>query len=165
MLDQQLFAGQNTTSHNRYLYVWEKNTTTGTGGKFPTIKKYYYDNSLSYGLTVLRTKLQIMPLIRLSEIYLIAMETTTDLTEANALYRTYMAAHNVNITDDFPTLESLQEEVVNEYRREFYGEGVMFYVYKRLGVEKPLWCRERMTEDLYALPLPSTEFDPDLVQD
>lgn len=160
----QLFANQSTASNNRYLQVWNKDAANNQGTKMPTIRKYYYDaNSYTQASSVstLRTQLQLIPLLRLSEIYLIAMETTTDLSEANALYKDYMMSHNVNITTDFESLDDVKAEVINEYRREFYGEGVMFYVYKRQGTKNMLFnLKEDMSEELYALPLPESEFDP-----
>lgn len=160
MLDLQLYGGRNTSSDNRYLRVWERNTTNSRGIAYPTIKKYYYDKNASNTLTTLRTKLQIVPMIRLSEIYLIVMETTNDLAEANRLHKEYMASHNVHITTDFATLDEVKQEVLGEYRREFYGEGVMFYTYKRLGIKDMLWNPNEMTEEAYILPLPKTEYDP-----
>lgn len=160
MLLLQLYAGKNTASDNRYLRVWERNTTNSSSKVCPTIKKYYYNTNASNMLTTLRTKLQIVPMIRLSEIYLMAMETTESLGEANMLYKEYMASHNVSITNDFTSLDEVRQEMVNEYRREFYGEGVMFYTYKRLGTKNMLWNTKEMGESQYILPLPSTEFDP-----
>ncbi len=160
MLDKQLYAGQNTTSNNRYLNMWEHNTRTATGIKYPTIKKYSWDTSKSIDLNVLRTCLQIMPMLRISEMYLIAMETTTNLEEANSLYTTYMAAHAVNVTDGFQSLDEVKDFVLAEYRREFYGEGQMFYTYKRNNTKRMLFSRSDMNEDDYILPLPETEFDP-----
>lgn len=160
MLDQQLYAGKNTASDNRYLRVWERNTTNSRGKVCPTLKKYYYDRRTARDLNTLRTKLQIVPMLRISEIYLIAMETSRDLATINRLYKEYMASHNVNIASDFTSHDAVQQEVVNEYRREFYGEGQMFYVYKRLGMKDLLWKSEEMTENEYILPLPITEFDP-----
>ena len=61
------------------------------------------------------------------------MESTKDLEEANSLYNTYMASHNVNVTEGFKSLEDVKEEVMKDYHREFYAEGVMFYAYKRTG--------------------------------
>lgn len=144
MLQLQLYAGKNTASDNRYLRVWEKNTTT----------------SASNALSTLRTKLQVVPMIRLSEIFLIAMEATDNLDEANALYKEYMASHNVSVATDFASLELVRQEVLNEYRREFYAEGVMFYTYKRLGVKDMLWSPGEMGDEEYVLPLLKTEFDP-----
>ena len=77
---------------------------------------------------------QVIPLIRLSEMYLIVMETA-ELTEANKLYKSYMAEKNALITTDMAR-EELNAEILNEYRREFWGEGQMFYAYKRLGVKE-----------------------------
>ncbi len=160
MLDQQLYAGQNTTSNNRYLNMWERNTHNSGGIKYPTIKKYSWDTSKSIDLDVLRTCLQIMPLLRLSEQYLIAMETTTDLAEANALYTQYMTARAVNVTEGFTSLDEVKDFVLDEYRREFYGEGQMFYTYKRNNTKRMLFATSDMTEDDYILPLPESEFNP-----
>ncbi|MBO1362608.1 RagB/SusD family nutrient uptake outer membrane protein [Prevotella sp. A2931] len=161
-LNRQLYQGQGTASNNRYLYVWERNTANAYGTRIPTLKKYYYDVAKQTDLNILHAKLQIMPLIRLSEMYLIAMETTADLTEANRLYKDYIQSHNVKITDDFTTLDAVHAEVVKEYLREFYGEGVMFYTYKRLGLTSIPWGKSPMGEDQYILPLPESEFDPTL---
>ncbi|MBP7857396.1 MAG: RagB/SusD family nutrient uptake outer membrane protein, partial [Prevotella sp.] len=131
-LDWMIYWGVNTASDNRYLYTWNHNTVDAMGNRYPTLRKYYYDTnaySSASDLSTLLTKIQVMPIIRLSEIYLIAMETTTDLNEANQLWKTYMASHNVNVTDDFYSLGEVQYNIVDEYRREFFGEGVMFYVY------------------------------------
>lgn len=162
MLEKQLYNGKNTASDNRYLSVWNRQTVTITGITRPTTRKYYYDtNSFSTAsqFSTLLTKKQVMPLIRLSEMYLIAMETTTDLSEANSLYKTYMASHNVNITDDFASLSAVHDELVGEYRREFYAEGVMFYVYKRLGIMSQMFNPDTMTESLYEIPVPTSEYD------
>ena len=89
--------------------------------------------------------------------YLIAMETATSLSEANALYKTYMTARDVPVAKDLTQTE-LDAEILKEYRREFWGEGQMFYTYKRLGTEEMLWKTDRtVTENDYIVPLPSSE--------
>lgn len=163
MFERQLFANQYTASNNRYLTLWNRNAVNMQGIVRPNIRKYYYDarsetsTSAAVGITLYK---QCMPLIRLSEIYLILMETTTDLAEANTLYKDYMASHNVNITTDFESLDEVRSLIVDEYRREFYAEGVMFYTYKRNGMSTMLWNADEMTEDEYIVPLPDTEYDP-----
>lgn len=157
MLNSQLYRGVSTASENRYLYTWEKTTTNGST-TYPTLKKYYRSQTNSVDLRTLRTKYQIMPLIRLSEMYLIAMESTSDLAEANALYKIYMESHNVNITTDFASLSAVDTEVLNEYRREFYGEGEIFYTYKRHATPTILFG-SAMGENEYIIPLPDAEFD------
>jgi hypothetical protein len=161
-LDWMIYWGVNTASDNRYLYTWNHNTTDTYGRIYPTLRKYYYDTnaySSASDLSTLLTKIQVMPIIRLSEIYLIAMETTTDLAEANDLWKTYMASHNVNVTDDFYSLGEVRYNVQDEYFREFFGEGVMFYVYKRLGATNTLLGSGSMGEDQYVLPIPTSEYD------
>ncbi len=159
-----LFANQGTASNNRYLQVWNKDATNSQAIKMPTIRKYYYDANnytSSNSVSTLRTQLQLIPMLRLSETYLIALETTTDLSEANRLYKEYMVSHNVNITTDFASLDDVKTEVVDEYRREFYGEGLMFYTYKRLGTKNLMFnASEDMSEEKYILPVPESEFDP-----
>ncbi|GAB6949680.1 RagB/SusD family nutrient uptake outer membrane protein [Hoylesella timonensis 4401737 = DSM 22865 = JCM 15640] len=163
MLNKILYDGANTTSDNRYLKVWNKASSDVTGTKFPTLLKYSYnpgDYERSDQLSKLMTKLQFMPLIRMSEMYLIAMESTNDLAEANSLYKTYMASHNVNVTEGFKSLEDVKEEVMKDYHREFYAEGVMFYAYKRTGTKQLMFMRKAMSEDNYILPLPTSESNP-----
>ena len=103
------------------------------------MKKYYYDAGQEYGANVLLMKLQIVPVLRMSEVYLILLETTTDLEEANRLYADYMAARNVNVSAYFTDLASVKNFVLEEIRREFYAEGHLFYAYKRQGIRKMLW--------------------------
>jgi hypothetical protein len=155
MLNKQLYNGANTTSDNRYLNIWDQKATDVFGQTLPVTNKYNIPQSST------SIYQRMVPMIRLSEMYLIAMETTTDLDEANSLYKTYMASHNVNITTAFTSLDAVKEEVINEYRREFYAEGLMFYTYKRLGTTSMMFCSETMGESQYILPLPTSEYNPD----
>ncbi len=157
----ELFANQGTASNNRYNSVWDRNTMDPYGTIYPALKKYYYDITVTASNIINMTKRQIIPLIRLSEIYLIAIESTTDLAEANRLWKEYMVSHAVLASQDaFTNLLSVKEGVLNEYRREFYGEGQMFYTYKRLGAATMLWRSTPITESNYIVPLPQTEFNP-----
>lgn len=146
-------------SHNRYLSEWNRTAKNASGNICPTLKKYWYDAS-SAESSVLSTKYQIIPMIRLSEMYLIAMETSTNLDEVHNLYKTYMDDRGYSLYTPFESLEAARTEIVNEYRREFFGEGQMFYVYKRLHSQKMLWNEKDITEANYILPLPSSEYDP-----
>ena len=97
---------------------------------------------------------------RMSEVYLIAMETSKSLEEIRSLYATYMAACQYTLYQPFETVAAAHEEMINEYRRELFAEGQMFYVYKRTAAKKMKWNDDDvMTEDSYILPLPSTEYD------
>lgn len=159
----QLFQGEKTTDHNRYASCWLKGANAPKDANqigHPVILKYYYEENDNDETSSLITKSQIIPMLRLSEVYLIAMETSTDLTEVNNWYQRYMQAHGVNDMPDFTTLETAREWIINEYRREFFAEGQMFYTYKRTGATTMLWREEPVDEDDYILPLPTTEYNP-----
>ncbi len=152
-----------TASHNRYIYLWNRNCKNVFNETMPALKKYWYDEDKAKSYDLM-TEYQIVPLLRLSEMYLIAMETTTSLEEAQSLYKTYMTDHEFTLYTPFSSLDEVKAEIVNEYRREFIGEGQMFYVYKRLNKTQMKWNDSEITEDDYILPLPSSEYDPDQKQ-
>lgn len=155
----QLFEGQDVTQNLRAVNIWERTRDAG-GTQYYDFRKYRQPGAddvpdSEYNKWML--KYQVIPLIRLSEMYLIAMETATSLSEANALYKTYMTARDVPVANDLTQTE-LDAEILKEYRREFWGEGQMFYTYKRLGTEEMLWKTDRtVTENDYIVPLPSSE--------
>ena len=145
----ELFQGQSTDSHNRYRYLWNQSVVEkNTGVKCAAITKYYFaDNAESKTFYY-----QIIPMLRMSEVYLIAIETTTNLSEANELYAAYMLDRDVLLNGDaFSSLDEVQGVVLDEYRREFFAEGQMFYTYKRLNSGYMLWYEKEMTEDDYIL--------------
>ena len=121
-------------------------TTTSQGTPYPTISKYWVDEA------------GIIPLIRMSEMYLIAIETAGTLEESNTLYTEYIASKGVARHDYFTSIQQLTTEMANEYRREFYAEGQMFYYYKRTKATT-MWSNggQILSENNYILPLPNTE--------
>lgn len=153
--NNDLFAGQSTATNNR-VQIWDR-TPDNQGSIKPLLKKYNQPSSTTnMSLEELASQKQVVPLIRLSEMYLIAIESAPTLAEANALYLSYMAARNVEATP--LSQEQLTTEIMREYRREFFGEGQMFYTYKRLGSKNMLWKTDReVGEQDYIVPLPSTE--------
>lgn len=153
----EMFTGRATASNNRMLEVWDGNASISTNEVFPVIKKYNQPGSEESVSAVNRaTRHQVIPIIRLSEMYLIVMETGT-LAEANQLYVPYMLARNEVVTGDL-TQDQLDELIEGEYRREFFAEGQMFYYYKRKGAGKMLWSTiGSFTEDNYVVPIPETE--------
>ncbi len=95
------------------------------------------------------------PIIRLSEMYLILVESTSSLSEAQTYYDTF-----VNTRND-QNIELTQDNIVNsvllQYIREFWAEGQIFYTYKRFGVETLPISGNEMSYDTYRVSLPSGE--------
>lgn len=148
-------------SHNRYNYLWNMNNYSPSNVKFPAIKKYWYDEEKASDYDLV-TKHQIVPMLRLSEIYLIAMETSNTLDEFQRLYDEYMLSCSYTLYKPFETLKEAKDELINEYRRELFAEGQMFFYYKRTGATKMMWSKTAVNEDDYILPMPSSEYDPSL---
>ncbi len=98
------------------------------------------------------------PLIRWSEMYLIAAECATDdyaaINYLNTL-RANRGLNNLSITTD------VELAIKKEYMKEFYGEGQLFFYYKRMneailpdgGSTKDII----MSEEKYVVPLPDSE--------
>lgn len=147
-LQPDLFVGCDANDiRSKKMWVLTKDTQNG---QVYTTTKYYKDEDSPSG---------IIPLLRMSEMYLIAIEGAYSLTEANALYYTYMVSKDVSRPDYFKSEGELQVELEKEFRREFVAEGQLFYFYKRNNVKKH-WSNESQTidESHYVIPLPNTEY-------
>lgn len=153
----KLYEGENTASHNRYVNCWNKRVRDQFGVmNFVAVSKYYYDEEAKNKMLYY----QLVPMLRMSEVYLIAIETSEELSEVNGWYKEYMLAHDVPNSEDFSSLDAMRKYMETEYRREFFAEGQMFYTYKRMGATSMLWRDGTVAESEYVLPLPETEYDP-----
>ena len=153
---EDLFRGRNIAQNNRYTTLWSQYTNS-QGSSFPLLQKYIQEktNSTTSDATKLANRWQV-PLLRLSEVYLIAMETAPSLTDANTLYKDYMLARNEQV-GGFSSISDLKNEIINEYRREFIAEGQMFFTYKRLLTKTMLWRIADVVEENYVIPVPVSE--------
>lgn len=154
---KELFTGRNTASNNRFNLVWGKNVDQ-VGSEYDILNKYVQNKDQSENKSE-SYKIQnrwFVPMLRLSEMYLIAMESSNNLAQINELYKTYMLARNEQV-EGFDGIESAKEEIVNEYRREFFAEGQMFFTYKRLNSSKMLWTNAKILESNYIMPIPKSE--------
>jgi hypothetical protein len=99
-----------------------------------------------------------IPLLRLSEMYFIAIETTTDPVEAQTLWAAFRTARNITISTLPTDPIQIQTAMMTEYRKEFVAEGQAFFTYKRLNAPKPnvLWVPTAATPN-YIFPMPKTE--------
>jgi hypothetical protein len=136
-----------------------ENNTEATSSLFLT---KYQEVSYDANLTGTEMYRYMVPLIRLSEVYLIAAEGAPTREEALGYINTVRAHRSCrNLEgDNF----DLQETITAEFAREVIGEGQLFYYYKRLGMEQMISGTAAsgtygMVLSNYVMPLPSSETD------
>ena len=134
-----------------YRYKWWVTSTVAGESKLLMNIKYKGINNTDY----LYGKL--MALIRLSELYLIAAECETDETLAFGWLNTLRRQRGVAIE----LSDNLQDNIRNEYDKEFLNEGQLFFYYKRLGVTSiksgTTGKNLKMSQSAYVPPLPESE--------
>lgn len=134
---------------------WLKPVSDISGNRYE-LQKYVRDKDVN--------KHYLMaPAIRLSEMYYIASECTydTDPARATAYIDSVRFHRGINTTLTVSGKEEFLTELTKEARKEFYGEGQLFYMYKRLnrnivglsGIIYPA------SDKLFVLPLPIDEID------
>lgn len=155
-LTGSLFA--NETGDYRFQSQWEPASGVGaTGHFFCKYKKLQFADpeNIPFYAT-------FMPLIRLSEMYYIAAECASDLSER------YGKLNEIRDLRGVPALPIVSEDdfmksLRREYLREFYGEGQIFFMYKRMFVpidQTENAYNDRMifpTEARFVPPLPENE--------
>ncbi len=102
-----------------------------------------------------------MPLIRLSEMFLIQAECEYRAGNAEA-YKTWNVLRTNRGASELNSNPSdFYGELINEYRREFFGEGVLFFLYKRLNSATIYGSTETdiIASKGYTFPLPMSETD------
>ena len=150
------------TNSTALKYFWASETTDIRRGK---MWKEVYDNywwTYYYYMTkyTQATNMPVwaknsIPLFRLAEMYLIAMECGS-IQNANDLYKEVCIARDITPVT-FGSTEELSETLILEYNREFYGERQAFYAYKRLGRSKIFGTSTVGSALIYVLPLPKAE--------
>lgn len=123
--------------------LWE---VRGSSEEFNYFKKYNITES---------TAIDDIPLIRLAEMYFIVIESGD-----TSLFRDYRVARGLDgsIDGSLTSHEAIMERLEKEYRKDFYGEGQMFFFYKRLNYDHIAWpAAKDLTPEDYKLPIPETQ--------
>lgn len=115
--------------------------------KYESISSFNYINNL-------------IPLMRITELYYILAETSTDSAEALNAINTVLYNRGLNELTDPSLIEATVRE---EYKREFWGEGQLFFYYKRIN-QPTIYSFSQgmninMTNAQYVIPMPLTETD------
>ncbi|WP_295116536.1 RagB/SusD family nutrient uptake outer membrane protein [uncultured Chitinophaga sp.] len=122
-----LFPVAERTSDVRWTGLWSYKTSAGNTS-YVMYKKFIQRGSFPV--------LQV-PLLRLSEMYLILTECATTKEAAEGFYRTYAAQKGIPFVNGFnisPWENDRKNKLIREYVREFYAEGQTFFAYKRFNV-------------------------------
>lgn len=134
------------TTDIRFLKLWETVDKSGVAHHY-NIKYRQTDGMPSLAKNSI-------PLIRLYEMYLIALECSP-LPKATELYREMCIARD--ITPIEINEGNRTEVLIKEYNKEFYAEGQAFYAYKRLFIEDIYDAEVPGSIETYIIPLPSQE--------
>ena len=103
------------------------------------------------------------PLLRISEMYLIAAECAGSKKEALEYFNTLRQHRGFEVTDDLKeedtTDEKLQTAIGKEYRKEFIGEGQWFFYCKRTDQATLPNVQVHFSKAYYVLPIPDQELE------
>ncbi|MFV0484487.1 MAG: RagB/SusD family nutrient uptake outer membrane protein [Bacteroidales bacterium] len=142
----------------RLLHLWgDPNNAEGSTPAY-SIKKYQVEESAD-AEPAWSDDYRRIPLIRMSEMYLIAIEAATDQAKAQTLWDNFRASRMLPLETLPSDKEELRDKIIEEYRREFFAEGQGFYAYKRLNVgkDKFLWLPSEVSTINYVVPVPQDE--------
>ena len=150
--DRLLDYFDRATRDYRYTFLFRNGSGANAANRY--LRKYDESSSSS---TYYRYK---MPLLRVAEMYLIRSEVQYRQGDNDGALETLnelRVARNLTRLTAMPADFLL--ELIREYRREFLGEGQLFFLYKRLNRETVLTNPEvnMVEEKLYTFPLPITE--------
>lgn len=150
--DRLLEYFDRATRDYRYTFLFRNGSGANASNRY--LRKYDESGSSS---VYYRYK---MPLLRVAEMYLIRCEVQYRQDDSEAALETLnelRVARNLTRLAAMPADFFL--ELIREYRREFLGEGQLFFLYKRLNREAILTNPEvnMVEEKLYTFPLPITE--------
>jgi len=118
-------------------------TLTSSGNEY-VLAKY---NGMNY-----------IPMFKLSELYLIAAECANGKEAYGYLNKLRNHRGLVSVEET----QNIEDYIYQEYRREFLGEGQLFFYYKRklfdaIGAEDNVGIEDLKT--VYNLPIPTSEID------
>ena len=103
-----------------------------------------------------------IPMIKISELYLIASEASESLDDSLWYLNKFVANRGLVALDNILTREELNREIYREYKKEFIGEGKLFWFYKRLNYKKIGATDSYEILDpsrVYTLPIPKSEYE------
>ncbi|EOR96295.1 hypothetical protein ADIARSV_0530 [Arcticibacter svalbardensis MN12-7] len=105
----------------------------------------------------------IMPLMKLPEMYYIAAESYLSTNLEQAINYINKVRESRGIVENIPAdadVAKVEEELFNEYRKEYVSEGQLFFFYKRIGRQHiPGLSAETAGDNIYMIPYPNSEVE------
>lgn len=148
---------ESTTTDIRRLYLFEQDQNI----LFPSKFWQTYTPTVDEGLTSPRRKDQLIPMIRISEMYYIMAEAAATPEEGVIHLNKVRFARALNkLPEGQPiTAAFLDAEIRKEYYKEFYGEGQYFFYLKRKKVTRMPFMNADVPLTIYKLPIPDVELE------
>lgn len=129
--------------------------------QFEAVGGYYFLKKYDWRTGDVQPAKCRIPMLRLSEMYYISAECTDDIEKATDRLAEVWRARGYGYPDlGITTHEDVMDFIAAEYRREFYGEGQLFYYYKRNNYTSIPNCKVNISnrlEEVYVLPIPEDE--------
>lgn len=153
----EVYANDIQSIEQDYRLNWFKKNKTDVRC-LKTVDYYKIENT---AFSEWESRISGINLIHISEIYLIAAEALL-----KSDYERALAYFNAEITSRglSPLLDKqlTEERIFNEYHKEMFGEGQVWYNMKRLNKDITSNCENRIipaSEDIYVIPIPQNEYD------
>lgn len=158
-------------SNNRLLSIYE---TDGPGSTDFRFSRLFLQNNVTqdgtnsytpvkyFGTASEKITKNYISLMRLPEAYYIAAEcylrqATPDVQTALGILNTVRAKRGIIQELSGLSAEETMNELLKEYKKEFFCEGVMFYFYKRTGSQSIPGYLGETSDNIYVMPYPNTE--------
>lgn len=139
------------SSDIRYNYLFQAYSSS-----YATSKYWQDDIASGSGYDYLKN---LVPLIRLSELYYIAAECAGSVADGVSYLNTIRTARGLGALATTISAATFTAEILKEYKKEFYAEGQLFYYFKRLNAAKIDGNTLAAGEAVYVLPMPDNEIE------
>lgn len=148
---------ESSTTDIRKLYLFEQDQNIW----FPSKFWQTYTPAVDEGLSSARRKDQLIPLIRLSEMYYILAETAVSPREGISYLNKVRTARAISKLpeSESTTATFLESEIRKEYQKEFFAEGQFFFYLKRKNVKRMPFMSVDVPLTIYQLPIPDVELE------
>lgn len=148
---------ENSATDIRRLYLFQEDNSV----LFPSKFWQTYVPLTGESGTSSNRKDQIIPLIRISEMYYILAETAITPAQGAALLNKVIGARAASkLAEGQPiTGAFLEAEIQKEYHKEFYGEGQFFFYLKRKNAKRLPFMTVDVPSTIFKLPIPDSEME------